>query len=164
MKKIGIEKLGLKKQLSEYEKVAAEAKKLKNLKDIAGYKDFFKERSDKMKEEAISAETERKKKAKETAYQQANDKANRQNPYKDQVRFNEQFTDEYGYDTANKYNTSSDTYSKVYRNQNVLSKVESNSKTWDSKYNQYVYDVPFTDIPNEYSYSGEKIVRRLLGG
>lgn len=175
MKKIGIEKLGLKKQLSEYEKVAAEAKKLKNLKDIAGYKDFFKERSDKMKEEAISAETERKKKAKETAYQQANDKANRQNPYKDQVRFNEQFTDENGHDTANKYNTSSDTYSKVYRNQNGLSKVESNSnsryyndeaykKVWDNKYNTYVYEVPFDDIPNEYSYSGEKIVRRLLGG
>ena len=175
MKKIGIEKLGLKKQLSEYEKVAAEAKKLKNLKDIAGYKDFFKERSDKMKEEAISAETERKKKAKETAYQQANDKANRQNPYKDQVRFNEQFTDENGHDTANKYNTSSDTYSKVYSNQNGLSKFESNSnsryyndepyrKVWDSKYNMYVHEVPFDDIPNEYSYSGEKIVRRLLGG
>ena len=164
MNKIGIEKLGLKKQLSEYERVAAEAKKLKNLKDIAGYKDFFKERSDKMKEEAISAETERKKKAKETAYKQANYKANRQNPYKDQVRFNEQFTDEYGRGPASNYNTSSDTYSKVYRNQNGLSKVESNGKTWDSKYNQYAYEVPFTDIPNEYSSSGEKFVRRLLDG
>ena len=70
--------------------------------------------SDKYKIESV----ERKKKSKETAYKQANDKANRQNPYKDQVRFNEQFTDEYGRDTANKYNTSSDTYSKVYRNQN----------------------------------------------
>lgn len=163
MKKIGIEKLGLKKQLSEYERVAAEAKKLKNLKDIAGYKDFFKERSDKMKEEAISAEKERKKKAEETANQQAKDKANRQNPYKDQVRFNEQFTDEYGRSPASNYNTSSDTYSNVYRNRNDLFKGESNSKTWDSKYNQYVYDVPFTDIPNEYSSSGEKFVRRLLG-
>ena len=128
-----------------------------------------------MKEEAISAEIERKKKAKETAYKQANDKANRQNPYKDQVRFNEQFTDEYGRDTSNNYNTSSDTYSKVYRNQNGLSKVESNSnsndyndeaykKVWDNKYNTYVYEVPFNDIPNEYSYYGEKFVRGLLGG
>lgn len=165
MKKIGIEKLGLKKQLSEYERVAAEAKKLKNLKDIAGYKDFFKERSDKMKEDAISAEKERKKKAEETANQQAKDKANRQNPYKDQVRFNEQFTDEYGRSPASNYNTSSDTYSNTYRNeiQNGLATVKSYSKTWDSKYNQYVYEVPFTDIPNEYSSSGEKFVRRLLG-
>ena len=165
MKKIGIEKLGLKKQLSEYERVAAEAKKLKNLKDIAGYKDFFKERSDKMKEDAISAEKERKKKAEEMANQQAKDKANRQNPYKDQVRFNEQFTDEYGRSPASNYNTSSDTYSNTYRNeiQNGLATVKSYSKTWDSKYNQYVYEVPFTDIPNEYSSSGEKFVRRLLG-
>ena len=165
MKKIGIEKLGLKKQLSEYERVAAEAKKLKNLKDIAGYKDFFKKRSDKMKEEAISAEKERKKKAEETANQQAKDKANRQNPYKDQVRFNEQFTDEYGRSPVSNYNTSSDTYSNTYRNeiQNGLATVKSYSKTWDSKYNQYVYEVPFTDIPNEYSSSGEKFVRRLLG-
>ena len=165
MKKIGIEKLGLKKQLSEYERVAAEAKKLKNLKDIAGYKDFFKERADKMKEDAISAEKERKKKAEEMANQQAKDKANRQNPYKDQVRFNEQFTDEYGRSPASNYNTSSDTYSNTYRNeiQNGLATVKSYSKTWDSKYNQYVYEVPFTDIPNEYSSSGEKFVRRLLG-
>lgn len=165
MKKIGIEKLGLKNQLSEYERVAAEAKKLKNLKDIAGYKDFFKERSYKMKEDAISAEKERKKKAEETANQQAKDKANRQNPYKDQVRFNEQFTDEYGRSPASNYNTSSDTYSNTYRNeiQNGLATVKSYSKTWDSKYNQYVYEVPFTDIPNEYSSSGEKFVRRLLG-
>lgn len=165
MKKIGIEKLGLKKQLSEYERVAAEAKKLKNLKDIAGYKDFFKERADKMKEDAISAEKERKKKAEEMANQQAKDKANRQNPYKDQVRFNEQFTDEYGRSPASNYNTSSDTYSNTYRNeiQNGLTTVKSYSKTWDSKYNQYVYEVPFTDIPNEYSSSGEKFVRRLLG-
>ena len=164
MKKIGIEKLGLKKQLSEYERVAAEAKKLKNLKDIAGYKDFFKERSNKMKEDAISAEKERKKKAEEMANQQAKDKANRQNPYKDQVRFNEQFTDEYGRSPASNYNTSSDTYSNTYRNQNDLFKGDSNNKTWDSKYNQYVYEVPFTDLPNEYSYSGERFVRRLLGG
>lgn len=165
MKKIGIEKLGLKKQLSEYERVAAEAKKLKNLKDIAGYKDFFKERADKMKEDAISAEKERKKKAEEMANQQAKDKANRQNPYKDQVRFNEQFTDEYGRSPASNYNTSSDTYSNTYRNeiQKGLATVKSYSKTWDSKYNQYVYEVPFTDIPNEYSSSGEKFVRRLLG-
>lgn len=165
MKKIGIEKLGLKKQLSEYERVAAEAKKLKNLKDIAGYKDFFKERADKMKEDAISAEKERKKKDEEMANQQAKDKANRQNPYKDQVRFNEQFTDEYGRSPASNYNTSSDTYSNTYRNeiQNGLATVKSYSKTWDSKYNQYVYEVPFTDIPNEYSSSGEKFVRRLLG-
>lgn len=164
MKKIGIEKLGLKKQLSEYERVAAEAKKLKNLKDIAGYKDFFKERSDKMKEDAISAEKERKKKAEEMANRQAKDKANRQNPYKDQVRFNEQFTDEYGRSPASNYNTSSDTYSNTYRNQNDLFKGDSNNKTWDSKYNRYVYEVPFTDLPNEYSYSGERFVRRLLGG
>lgn len=164
MKKIGIEKLGLKKQLSEYERVAAEAKKLKNLKDIAGYKDFFKERSDKMKKDDISAEKERKKKAEEMANQQAKDKANRQNPYKDQVRFNEQFTDEYGRSPASNYNTSSDTYSNTYRNQNDLFKSDSNNKTWDSKYNQYVYEVPFTDLPNEYSYSGERFVRRLLGG
>lgn len=165
MKKIGIEKLGLKKQLSEYERVAAEAKKLKNLKDIAGYKDFFKERADKMKEDAISAEKERKKKDEEMANQQAKDKANRQNPYKDQVRFNEQFTDEYGRSPASNYNTSSDAYSNTYRNeiQNGLATVKSYSKTWDSKYNQYVYEVPFTDIPNEYSSSGEKFVRRLLG-
>lgn len=175
LKKLGTEKLGLKKQLSEYDKIAAEAKKLKDLKIIADNTDYLNKRTNKMKKDAIFEETERKKAAEETANRQAKDKANRQNPYKNQVHFNERFTDEYGNNTTSNYNTSSDTYSNVYRNQNDLSKVKSNSnswdynaesygKVWDSKYNQYVYEVPFTDLPNEYSYYGERFVRRLLGG